>query len=237
MVIRRFKQTGRTLLQRLGTHRGSFLAGALVLVAAVLSALWLHSTDEWGALGQWAGAFGTVLAVTVALRIAQREVEDKTERNRAGKAEYELEQARLVVAEIKYPPVRDEIYFKQQFDYDPPDTVQITNYSRTHVFHPRVEGFIHQNGGTVIWDIGAEDPDEYNAPTVLGAGEVDRIPVSLTFDPPISEDMYPMRTKVVIGFTDADGRRWRRVGDGKPERVEAGDTFDIGGPDWYRANR
>ncbi|MDQ3579711.1 MAG: hypothetical protein M3443_19380, partial [Actinomycetota bacterium] len=71
--------------------------------------------------------------------------------------------------------------------------------------------------------------------TVLGIGKDDLIPVSLEYDPLITEEMYPIQPRVIIGFTDAHGRRWRRTGQGAPERVHAGDSFDVGGPDWYRA--
>jgi hypothetical protein len=233
----------------------------LVALFALLSAVWLDDKDAWGALGQWAGAFGAVLAVTVALRISQREAgnafrvaqhdadnalrisqqetERDAERRRAEKAERELEQARLVVAAIEYPSIQEEINVKNLTGLAPPDGVRITNFSTTHVFHPRIDGFVHPGGGTVTWDVESEFPGfGYEAPPpVLGTGNDDLIPVSLKYDPPITPDMYPMRTKVIIGFTDADGRRWRRFGESTPERMSADDTFDIGGPDWYRAER
>lgn len=235
MSIERLKQWSRALERWVRAHRGAAIAGTVVVFVATVSAVWLDK-EAWGALGQWAGALGAVLAVAVALRIAQREADNEAARRRAERVEHELQQARLVVVTIQYPGYQEEILAKN-VGQEPQEIVTITNYSGTHVFHPRIEGFVHQNGGTITWDVGTEDPDDYGAPTVLGSGGVDRIPVSLKYDPPITEAMYPMRTKVVIGFTDADGRRWRRLGEDTPERVQAGDTFEIGGPDWYRVER
>ncbi|MEV5720619.1 hypothetical protein AB0L41_42710 [Amycolatopsis mediterranei] len=198
-----------------------------------------------------------MLAVTVALRISQREADaaearrradkmeaeqlrraDKNEaeeRQRAEKAERELSQARLVVAVIDYPSPEQEIA-RRPGDEDV-IFVRITNYSESHIFHPRVEGFVHQNGGTVTWDIVEWDESGYEGPPdVLPTGQTDKIPVNPTFDPPITSDMYPMRTKVIFGYTDVAGRRWRRIGQATPERVYPEGTFQIGGPYWYRAD-
>ncbi|MEV7043879.1 hypothetical protein [Amycolatopsis sp. NPDC051061] len=111
-----------------------------------MSAAWLDDKDAWGGLGQRAGAFGAALAVTVALRISQREAEHEVEQRHIEKADRELEQARLVVAVIEYPNIPEKIEMR---GYELPDTVRITNFSATHIFHPRVEGFLHQNGRTV----------------------------------------------------------------------------------------
>lgn len=216
-------------------HRGSLLAVGLTLVVGMISAVWL-SPDAWGALGQWAGALGTVLAVTVALRISQRKVDLEAERRLLEKAERELDQARLVVAVIECPSPETSDRLLQSMGMEPPDYVRITNFSATHIFHPRVEGFVHQNGGTVAWNVEGDFSSNYEGPpTVLSSGESDVVPVSCRFSPPITEDMWPMRTKVVIGYADAEGRRWRGVGLATPERVRADDAFPTGGPDWYRA--
>jgi hypothetical protein len=229
------KQWVHTQVARLAAHRGSIVACVVVVVFALVSAIWLDDKDAWGALGQWAGAFGAVMAVTVALRISQREAELEVEQRHIEKFERELEQARLVVAVIEYPTIQEEI---EMHGHELPDTVRITNFSTTHIFHPRVEGFIHQNGGTVTWDVEPEPPGTYyTAPALLASNDTDLVPVHVKFHPPITPDMYPLRTKVILGFTDADGRRWRRFGEAKPQRVLGGDTFDSGGPDWYRANR
>ncbi|WIX78760.1 hypothetical protein QRX50_46785 [Amycolatopsis carbonis] len=243
-----FNRQARDQLARLNTHRGPVIASAVVVVIALLSAVWLDDTDAWAGLGQWAGAFGSVLAVTVALRISQREsdnarqlaqldAEREAEQRRTEKEERELEQARLVVAAIEYPTIDEELNFKRQTGLEPLDAVRITNFSSRHVFNPRIEGFLHQNGGTIAWDVEAEFPGGYEAaPSVLGTGKEDVIPVALKYDPPVTEDDYPLRTKVILGFTDADGRRWRRFGEAAPRRVTADDTFGAGGPDWYRAS-
>ncbi|MER6667206.1 hypothetical protein ABT256_21865 [Amycolatopsis japonica] len=203
------------------------------------SALLLDDKDAWGAMGQWAGAFGTVVAVSVALRISQREADNEAERRQAEKADRALEQARLVIGVIEYPTAEEESYSNNMFGASPPEAVRITNFSAQPVYHPRVEGFVHQNGGDVTWDSEGEPPlGGYDAaPTVLATSQHDVIPLSLAFNPPVTPDMYPMRTKVIIGYTDAEGHRWRRTGEGTPELVRAGDSFEAGGPDWYRAER
>ncbi|MDX3188627.1 hypothetical protein PV458_09510 [Streptomyces sp. MN03-5084-2B] len=71
---------------------------------------------------------------------------------------------------------------------------------------------------------------------MLPTGGTDKIPLYLKYDPPVTSDMYPMRTKVIFGYTDVAGRRWRRVDQATPERVYPEDTFQISGPDWYRAD-
>lgn len=58
-------QAGHAAGQR-GRHWWSIVAVILILLVAMVSGIWLPA-DAWGAPGQWAGAFGTVLAVTVAL--------------------------------------------------------------------------------------------------------------------------------------------------------------------------
>ncbi|MDX3188628.1 hypothetical protein PV458_09515 [Streptomyces sp. MN03-5084-2B] len=167
----------RLIINRQGflrSHRGSIIAALFVLLVAGVSGIWLRAdADRWGALGQWAGAFGTVLAVTVALRISQREADaaeerrradkieteqlrradrnEAEERQRAEKAERELSQARLVVAVIDYPSPEEVLAARP--DEEDSVFVRITNYSEAHIFNPRVEGFAHQNGGTVTWDI------------------------------------------------------------------------------------
>jgi hypothetical protein len=167
------------------------------------------------------------------LRRADRN--EAEERQRADKAERELSQARLVVAVIEYPSPVQELA-------SPPEDedvifVRITNYSEAHIFNPRVEGFVHQNGGTVTWDVVEWDRSGYEGPPdVLPTGATDRIPVDPTFAPPVTSDMYPVRTKVTFGYTDVAGRRWRRTDQATPERVYSEDKFQIGGPDWYRAD-
>lgn len=247
-LVMKLSKQARERLTLIKEHRGSVLACAAVVLFALVSAVWLNDTDAWAGMGQWAGAFGSVLAVSVALRISQREAANarqlaqmeadrEAEQRRTERVEHALEQARLVVAAIEYPTLAEELSFKNQTGMDPLDAVRITNFSSRLVFRPRVEGFVHQKGGTITWDVEAEPPGGYEAPpAVLGAGNDDLVPVSLTYDPPITDDDYPLRTKVVIGFIDAEGRRWRRIGEETPQQVTTDDTFVVGGPDWYRAS-
>lgn len=225
-------QTSRigALLQ---TYRTTASAVGIVVAVAAVTGIWMPA-DAWGALGQWAGAAGTVLAVMIALRIAHREAATDADRARFEKAEGEINQARLVTAELVYPDPDDISPYGIEYA----SAVRITNHSTTHVFHPRVEGFVHQNGGTTTWDIVTE-PEEgggYDrAPTVLPAGKHDVVPVFVTYEPEITPEMYPIRTQPIVGFTDAAGRRWRRYGSATPLRVAEDDDFQVGGSAWYRA--
>lgn len=221
----------RTLLR---SYRIEAIVLGVGVAAAVLTGVWMRA-DAWGALGQWMGAAGTVIAVMVALRIAQREAAAEADRVLSEKAEREIEQARLVTAEMVYPDP-DDIMSPYGVEYA--DAVRITNHSITHVFTPRVEGFVHQLGGTTTWDIVTE-PEEgggySGAPTVLPAGKHELVPVHLEYAPEIRPEMYPIRTLPIIGFTDAAGRRWRRTGPATPVRVAEDDDYQVGGPSWYRA--
>jgi hypothetical protein len=180
------------------------------------------------------GAAGTVLAVVVALRIAQREAATEADRVRSETVEREIEQARLVTAEMVYPDPDDISPYGVEYAV----AVRITNHSTTHIVYPRVEGFVHQNVGITTWDIMTE-PEAgggYDgAPTVLPAGKHDLVPISVTYQPEITPEMYPISTQPIIGFTDAAGRRWRRTGSATPLRVLENDHGHVGGPAWYRA--
>lgn len=61
------------------TRRVEAVSCAVIVAVGALLARWLNDKDAWGALGQWAGAFGAVRAATVALRISRREAEDQSE--------------------------------------------------------------------------------------------------------------------------------------------------------------
>jgi hypothetical protein len=239
----RLRRVVRACVRYAWARRVEAIGVAAVVLVASLSAKWLDDKEAWAAMGQWGGAMGSVLAVTVALRISRRGAESEAERRRSEKADEELAQARLVVGVVEFG-ARERTTEGLIVAWD---RVRINNYGASHVFHPRVEGFIHQNGGLVGWDVHTvgwwDSPDDAEAamypeaPTLLEPNQSDVVPVVLVHLPSVEHSDLPVRTKVVIGFTDADGRRWRRIGERTPERVYTNDTFLVEGPEWYRAER
>lgn len=124
----------------------------------------------------------------------------------------------------------------------------ITNHSDALSLEPRPEGFVHPHGGESSWEI-ADVPEhgEYPGPrTVLAPGGHDGLAVKVTFRPeiPVGEQAA---AEAVIGFTDAAGHRWRRIGSSLLVRVRAdsptrsprwwglvqAQSFRVSGPDGY----
>jgi hypothetical protein len=210
---------------------GAGAGGAVLITAGVTRAV--TSVDTWAGLGQWAGAAGTVAAVAVALGAARREATLQAERVQAEAAEREIQQARLVTAEMVYP-------HPDEPDYDMTSpAVRITNHSGQPILYPRVEGFVHPlPSGTTTWKIHVYEDyrSAYDqAPILLPPQQHDFVPVDVTYAPPLTEEQRTAIDVPIIGFTDVEGRRWRRNGHGTPVRVSKKDTAGIGGPAWYRA--
>lgn len=200
-------------------------------VVAVPTGLFLPD-DAWAGLGQWAGALGTVLAVIAALDIAHREAREQARRERLEAAEREIAQARLVIAEVKYPQQRYDGYVDPDEDLM---VVRIHNYSASPISFPRLEGFVHPHDGRVHWVIGDSDMYE-KAPSLLPADGSDSVPVvKVTYEPPLPAELR-WRDEPIIGFSDAEGRRWRRRGTQAPYQPGKDDPFEVTGPDWYRVD-
>lgn len=206
-----------------------------VVVLAGLVSWFLLDAEAWGAFGQWAGAFGSVLAVVVALHIAGGEVARAAQRQHEEQAANELRQARLVVTTIEGMSGEEEYLFTQQFGGEPPTLVRIANRSARPVLYPRIEGFEPIHGSTVRWDIETDVGGGYDkAPTIVDPGDTDTVPVRVWCEPTLPQTEFPLRLVPIIGFTDADGQRWRRAGTGTPQRVVDGEPSSGQGPDWYR---
>ncbi|MFD4252512.1 hypothetical protein ACFWQL_22480 [Amycolatopsis thermoflava] len=152
---------------------------------------------------------------------------EQARRERLEAAEREIAQARLVIAEVTYP--------QQRYDGYDPDliVVRIHNYSASPISFPRLGGFVHPHVGRLDWVIGDSDMYE-RAPSLLPAGSNDPVPfVRVTYDPPLPEEQrWP--DDPVIGFSDTEGRRWRRRGTHAPYQPGKDDPFEVTGPDWYR---
>jgi hypothetical protein len=61
--------------------------------------------------------------------------------------------------------------------------------------------------------------------------------MTIRYDLEITEDMYPMRTQPIIGFTDVAGRRWRRIGSVTPPECRRTTTSESATPPDTKASR
>jgi hypothetical protein len=227
-----------------GVQRGAWTAAAVVLVVGVVAGIWMPG-DRWGALAAWFGTVGTLIAVAFAAGTARHEAEAAAIRAREEQAEGEIQQARLVTVEVTACDP-DDPSVAGQYDVD----VRITNHSDAVVLDPRLEGFTHPARGEVSWGI-AELPgfgDYTGPPTVLAPGAYDMFPVNITYRPELPQGTLAWKSQAVIGFTDAAGRRWRRIGSSLPVRipvtspaavskVATAAAFKVSGPDGYRIDQ
>lgn len=224
-----------------GVQWGALSAVVLVVAAAVAS-IWLPA-EVRDALTPWGGPFGALVAVTVAAATARRDAAISARQAHDEQAEREIQQARLVAVDYSWSGWDDP---EHKNDYDL--TVTITNHSDALVVEPRLIGFIHpQSGGEINWDVVDDVPGlgEYPGPaSVVRADVTEALLVEITCRPELAPGTGG-KLRAVIAFTDAAGRRWRRVGSDLPVRVradatrsrveaDAALTFPASGPDWYR---
>lgn len=195
--------------------------------------------------GQWVGALGTIVAVGVALWLAQRD----RRRNEAERRDREASQARLVTIAVDYSD------YAHPHDYEyAMARVVITNHGEQRVLRPEAEQ-ISGARPQVHWGRQVPGGDEeplYSPPEVL-------LPLASHFvpfehidadgrlvDPTEATDKYKSVEKlnaadnlhistkitavgkikkwvdvndVTITFTDMSGLRWRRTGNREPIRV------------------
>lgn len=231
--------------------------GPAVAVGAVLSVVlaaitsFIMNSDWWGALGQWAGAVGTIAAVAAALHIANREartaearqrleVEQREARELASAHQREIETASLVIIETEYI---DETQFSGHLSSDDaPDVgIRITNHSSEPILLPRLELLRHPLGGESRWKVWV-DPTGLNegwgAKSVLPPGETESFYADVTYEPPLAPgERWKHDLQPVFGFTDKAGRRWRRHGNDLPYQVFPGDSEPISGDEWYQVRQ
>ena len=81
------------------------MAVAVTILVGVVTALQMKA-EWWGALGQWAGAVGSVLAVAVALWIANKQAAVTAAQALAEQREKEINQARLGIPGMLSPRLR-----------------------------------------------------------------------------------------------------------------------------------
>lgn len=221
--------------------------GTVLVVVLAVAAAFVMDASWWGALGQWAGAVGTISAVAVALHIANREartaearqrleVEQREARELATAHQRERETASLVIVDAEYV---DESQFSSHLPPDdaPDVEVRITNHSSEPVLLPRLELLQHPLGGQGRWQVWI-DPTGMNEGwgprSVLRPGETESFYADVTYEPALPGARWKYGLRPVIGFTDKVGRRWRRRGNELPYRVYPGDTEPIGGDEWYQ---
>ncbi|ROP37436.1 hypothetical protein [Saccharothrix texasensis] len=169
-----------------------------------------QSADWWGAAGQWAGALGSFAAVVVALVIARRGARDSVRIAEQGAREIEARERRRQRATAML--VRGEFGLFQGTDQ-----VAVINGSPL----PMVEVQIKEVKGNRLVPI-LPPYGPWPVWAVLPPGQ--SISIKPMFG--LAEDgvFYGMVVKstytVVIEFSDVEGYRWRREGDGLPELVE-----------------
>jgi hypothetical protein len=148
------------------------------------------SALDWvSALGQAAGAVGTLAAVVVALWVALRDGRQL----RAEQSDRAAGQARLIIADVHRESGRW--------------WVRTTNHSAAPVFEVEVVEVRHGGGVSMVESVAG-------APAVL-----DKLAAGQTRDRAITPGGDPSSGIVVLCYRDAAGLRWRREGTGKPERI------------------
>jgi hypothetical protein len=224
----------RHIAFRFRAHRATAVAVGVVVLVAIPTGFLLPA-DAWGALGQWMGAAGTVLAVMIALRIARAEATAEAARTQAENREKELAQARLITGELIYASAEAENHFRAEL----PETVRITNHSDGQIIRParrRLRSPQRRHRQLAIANLDAprsvsgrarSTPWPQVRPTVVPCA-------CATF--PIR---HPSSTRGLRRSSDLPTRvaagGVAHTGTATPEQVTENDTFDIGGPDWYRA--
>jgi hypothetical protein len=151
------------------------------------------SALDWiRAVGQVAGALGTLAAVAVALWVARRD----GQRLRAEQADRDASQARLVTADVHREDGRW--------------WVRTTNHSSAPVYSVEVVAARH-----------ARDAGESAVEAVPGAPAVlDALAAGETRDRALADGGGdPSDGLVVLRYVDSAGLRWQRAGAAQPERL------------------
>jgi hypothetical protein len=167
--------------------------------------------------------------VAVALWIARRDARRDKRRQQHEAEQQMFAVASVVVAEARYED--PETWYPEVHDM-PGVCVTIHNLSDEPVLFPRLERFVHPEGGTVEWSVWEPPGSEPLVPSttdVLAAKDKVDLYVDLKITPSGAPELRP-----VIGYTDRHNQRWRRRHGESPYRVPAEDIEPIGGPYWYR---
>ncbi|NGY63416.1 hypothetical protein G7043_31285 [Lentzea sp. NEAU-D13] len=184
----------------------------LVLGPWFLAALrWFTGKDAdwWGAAGQWAGALGSVAAVVAALWIAKKGARDAAQiaeqgAREAAAREQRRQRAAAMLVHGEYPSSEAR------------DLVSIVNDSQFPVVNVQV---VAVKGG----DLAPLVPPSGSWPihAVLMPGE--QVGTRPMFGKASDGNFYGLvispQYSIVIEFTDIEGYRWRREGEGLPEHL------------------
>jgi hypothetical protein len=148
---------------------------------------------DWvSALGEVAGAVGTVAAVVVALWVSNRSMRQQ----RAEQADREAGQARLITVDF--------------YRADGRWWVRTTNHSAAPVFDVQIDEVRHTVGTSEIESV----PGHPAELAKLAAGQDNDRAVA------VGDGVNPSTGDVVVlRFLDARGLRWRREGTAQPQRV------------------
>ncbi|MEU4192041.1 hypothetical protein AB0E69_09095 [Kribbella sp. NPDC026611] len=175
--------------------------GAAGTVAAVMVALHIANREAEASRNRAIAEASERSQRAIAERLALQEreiVETRERENRARADALEREQreaqaarqqgireASLVLGEVEAPP------------YDPngisPEWWMVMkNYGAHPVIHPRLETFLHPEGGTADWKF--DDPadlwEDYRVPDHLApSGAEGRLPVDVSYDPPLDPEL------------------------------------------------
>lgn len=171
---------------------------------------WLtgQSADWWGAAGQWGGAIGSVAAVIAALWIARKGARDAAQIAEQGARETAARELRRQRASA--------MLVHGEFDSSGMiDVVAITNDSEFPVVDVQV---VEVKGSTLVPLL---PPSGKNWPVYRVLKPRSRVNVKPMFGVAADGTYYGVGKlssySIVIEFTDIEGYRWRREGEGLPE--------------------
>jgi hypothetical protein len=194
--------------------------------------IWAMSPDEFGAWGQWAGAVFTAVAVAVALWVA---ISDSKRRDRE-REDQRAAQARTIVSRVE---TITDVANRLNFVFSR-QAVVIENHGSLPVTNVVIHSIVATHGGKRLqqWLIRArtsdeihQDQSEYSLASVIGPGEheaSDGVAFMELMEQEekkkqLSFDRFDVNSaEVDFSFLDAEGIRWRRVANGRPNRMLEG---------------
>lgn len=194
--------------------------------ASAAAQIWGIDADVFSGLGQWAGALMSLAAVIVALSIAIR---DGRQRDR-DRRDDQAAQARTITAGIIWRDVQGQ--WPANLMTFPVAFVEVQNHGVNPVTDVAILDVRALVDSTVSdkWQIGApaQEPHRGPAPYPLCSvlsGQDTTASYQLTFQTgetwsrPDQESEHS--NAIVFAFTDVNGLRWKRTGNGTPERMIA----------------
>jgi hypothetical protein len=169
----------------------------------------IHWDPNWvGAIGQWAGAFFTFLAVVAARWLPRRERKRDAAKRLRQRREQQLDNARLVTISVPWNP--------------PKPYIEIFNGSDLPVHQLRVDSIndpcVHCDSDPPWHERDVEYQFNFYSEVLLPK-TAHHVPYYYT-----SIDLKEKEldaTDATITFMDTSRQRWRRTGHGEPERIDA----------------